>query len=104
MDGQVIGGANLGKALRPGEDSPVRENIVQREINHLHLAIDRLSDVGGGLVNRLHPILSPEGLDKESDKNPIAPLVPLAEEIRSARMKIESMVETLIKVTNRIEL
>lgn len=88
-----------------GADSPKRETAVNRELGKLDATIVRLQNICSDLVDRLHPVLAPEGPESSTDSAKTPPQeTPLADTIHRQRVQLETLSDALLNITNRVEL
>jgi hypothetical protein len=87
------------------ETAPSREPQVTRELAQLGNALDHLDKAMHGLFDRLVPVTSDATpVDKAHEAKETEQLVPLAEEIRAYRRRVQGVSSNLANRTSRLEL
>ena len=84
-----------------------RETQVREQLEHLHKAIETLGNCSGQLLDRLGGVTrstNPQ-IEKELTGNKVEDaIVPLADEIRANRYRVEAVNRSINDAINRLEL
>ena len=84
--------------------SPKAETQIETGFSDLAKSIGNLDDLISRVNDKITPVLRMEPGNKEVSSAPDCTLVPLAEELRNQRRRVDSLVDYVQSWLNRIEL
>lgn len=91
-------------AMPPSAGTLVRESHIPEELGLLAHSADELTSVLNQLEQRLGVVMSPGGIDNTAEAAPDAYRVPVAEDIRASRRRVQVQTDRLANILTRLEL